>query len=230
MMGTRIKLLVIDDDPAIRRLLKFGLASQDYDVIEATTGSEGLLHLEEKPGLVLLDLDLPDVSGIDLIPRIRAISDVPIIVLSMRNDDNAKVTALDLGASDYVTKPFSLPELAARLRVATRHRLARPQYQPVFEAHDLRVDLVRRVVSVCGAPIHLTRREYDCLRLFIMHAGEVLTHAYLLREVWGERHVDKIDYLRSYIRMLRRKIETDPVRPRIILTEPGVGYRLNALD
>ena len=230
MMGTRIKLLVIDDDPAIRRFLKYGLASQDYDVIEATTGSEGLLHLEEKPGLVLLDLDLPDVNGIDLIPQIHAISDVPIIVLSVRNDDNAKVTALDLGARDYIAKPFSLPELMARLRVATRQRLARPQYQPVFEAHDLRVDLVRRVVSVCGAPIHLTRREYDCLRLFIMHAGEVLTHAYLLREVWGERHVDKIDYLRSYIRMLRRKIETDPVRPRIILTEPGVGYRLNALD
>jgi two-component system KDP operon response regulator KdpE len=230
-MGMRTKLLVIDDEPAIRRFLKTGLTPQGYDVVETATGAEGLARLaQEPPDVVLLDLGLPDADGIDLIRKIRADSDVPVIVLSVRNDDGAKVAALDLGASDYVVKPFSLPELVARLRAAMRHQLARAGHAPVFAVQDLRVDLVRRHVTVRAAAIHLTRREYACLSLFVMHAGRVLTHNYLLRAIWGERHVEKIEYLRTYIRMLRQKIEADPGRPQILITEPGVGYRLNAGD
>ena len=231
MVGSRAKLLVIDDEPAIRRFLRTSLTPHGYEVVEAATGAEGLLRLQEdQPDLVLLDLGLPDVDGIDLLREIRAGSAVPIVVLSVRNDDGAKVTALDLGASDYVTKPFSLPELMARLRAALRHQLSQAGREPVFQAGPLSVDLVQRRVAVAGEPVRLTRREYDCLRLFVMHAGKVLTHTFLLRELWGEQHVDKIEYLRSYMRMLRRKIEADPSQPRLLVTEPGVGYRLNAPD
>jgi len=230
-MAQRIKLLVIDDEPAIRRLLQTSLAPHGYDVVEAATGAEGLRRLEQdRPDMVLLDLGLPDGDGVELIPQIQALSAAPIVVLSVRNDDGAKVAALDLGASDYLAKPFSLPELMARLRTAARHHAARASRESVFEFGDLRVDLARRIVTVRGAPVRLTRREYDCLRLFITHAGKVLTHSYLLREIWGERHVDKIQYLRSYMRMLRLKLERDPNRPTILLTEPGVGYRLNSAD
>jgi two-component system KDP operon response regulator KdpE len=231
LVGSRAKLLVVDDEPAIRRFLRTSLTPHGYEVVEAATGAEGLLRLQEdQPDLVLLDLGLPDIDGIDLLREIRAGSAVPIVVLSVRNDDGAKVTALDLGASDYVTKPFSLPELMARLRAALRHQLSQAGREPVFQAGPLSVDLVQRRVTVEGAPVRLTRREYDCLRLFVMHAGKVLTHTFLLRELWGEQHVDKIEYLRSYMRMLRRKIEADPSRPRLIITEPGVGYRLNTPD
>ncbi|HUA56705.1 MAG TPA: response regulator [Candidatus Sulfotelmatobacter sp.] len=230
-MAERVKLLIIDDEPAIRRLLATSLTPHGYDVVEAESGTEGLRRVaQDKPDMVLLDLGLPDADGVELIPQIRALSDAPIVVLSVRNDDAAKVAALDRGASDYVAKPFSLPELMARLRAAARHQAVRSRQEPVFELHDLRVDLGRRIVTVRGAPVHLTRREYDCLRLFITHAGKVLTHGYLLREIWGERHTNKVQYLRSYMRMLRLKLETDPSRPKIFLTEPGVGYRLNALD
>jgi two-component system KDP operon response regulator KdpE len=227
----RAKVLVIDDELAIRRFLKTSLAPHGYEVIEAATGAEGLRRLTlEQPDLVLLDLGLPDADGLELIPQIRAFSAVPIIVISVRNDDGAKVTALDLGASDYVTKPFSLPELMARLRTAARHQLTQSGREPVFQVNELRVDLVRRLVTVRDAPVHMTRREYDCLRLFVMHAGKVLTHTFLLREIWGEEHVGKIEYLRSYMRMLRQKIEADPSQPQILVTEPGVGYRLSASD
>jgi two-component system, OmpR family, KDP operon response regulator KdpE len=227
----RAKILVIDDELAIRRFLKTSLAPHGYEVIEAATGAEGLRRLTgEQPDLVLLDLGLPDADGIELIRQIRAFGAVPIVVISVRNDDGAKVAALDLGASDYVTKPFSLPELMARLRAAARHQLTQAGREPVFQVNELRVDLVRRLVTLRDAPVHMTRREYDCLRLFVMHAGKVLTHTFLLREIWGAEHVGKIEYLRSYMRMLRQKIEADPSQPQILVTEPGVGYRLSAFD
>ncbi len=230
-MVPRAKLLVIDDESAIRRLLRTGLAPHGYEVTEAASGADGLARLaQDQPDLVLLDFGLPDGDGSVLIPKIRARSAAPIVVLSVRNDDRAKIAALDLGASDYLTKPFSMPELMARLRAAMRHRLAREGREPVFAVGDLRVDLVQRRVTVRGEPVHLTPREYDCLRLLIMHAGKVLTHTHLLREVWGDAHVERIEYLRSYIRMLRRKIENDPAQPRILLTEPAVGYRLEVGD
>jgi two-component system KDP operon response regulator KdpE len=169
---------------------------------------------------------LPDADGLDLIREFRDLSDAPIVVLSVRSDDDAKVRALDLGASDYITKPFSMPELVARLRTAMRHRFMEQGQPPAFQIRQLSIDLVRRLVARAGAPVRLTPKEYDCLRLLVTHAGKVLTHQFMLREIWGQQHADQIQYLRGYIRTLRQKIEDDPGQPRIVLTEPGVGYRL----
>jgi len=230
-MSSQPTILIVDDEPPIRRFLRSSLAAQGYRVVEAETGEAALRQIaDERPDLIVLDLGLPDRDGIELIREIRQTVETPIVVLSVRDDEKGKVQALDLGASDYVTKPFGTEELLARVRAALRHRLLEQGERPVFRLKDLEVDLVRRIVTRRQERIHLTPKEYDLLRLLIMHAGKVLTHRQLLRDIWGPAHVEDSDYLRSYVRMLRSKIEDDPTRPQLILTEPGVGYRLNALD
>ena len=221
-----LHLLIVDDEPAIRRFLRTSLTAQGYQVAEADGGKAALEALHRSPADVLvLDLGLPDLDGFELIRRLReAGSAIPIIVLSSRTDEQGKVRALDLGADDYVTKPFGVDELLARIRAALRHRLMQQGERPVFHSGDLAVDLVRRIVTVRGSEVKLSPREYDLLRLLVAHAGKVLTHKFILREVWGAE--TDVQYLRIYIRALRLKIEADPERPRHILTEQGVGYRL----
>ena len=230
-MSSQPTILIVDDEPPIRRFLRSSLAAQGYRVVEADTGEAALRQIAEtRPDLIVLDLGLPDRDGIELIREIRQSVETPIVVLSVRDDEKGKVQALDLGASDYITKPFGTEELLARVRAALRHRLLEQGERPVFRLKDLEVDLVRRIVTRRQERIHLTPKEYDLLRLLIAHAGKVLTHRQLLREIWGPAHVEDSDYLHSYVRMLRSKIEDDSTRPQLILTEPGVGYRLNALD
>ncbi|TKT77412.1 response regulator [Aquamicrobium sp. LC103] len=228
MSGLPTKILIVDDEPPIRRLLRTSLASQGFQVAEAATGSEALAEIESsEPDLVILDLGLPDMQGSELIRLLRDQgSSLPILVLSSRTDERGKVEALDLGADDYVTKPFGTEELLARIRTALRHRLQRQGEQPVFRSSDLSVDLVRRIVRVRDEEVKLSPKEYDILRTLVAHAGKVLTHRMLLNEVWGGE--TDVQYLRIYIRQLRQKIEADPEQPHLILTETGVGYRLRA--
>ena len=221
-----VTILIVEDDPPIRRLLRTTLGAQDYRTLEAATGQEALAALRHhRPDLVLLDLGLPDIDGQDLIGRIRVGSPVPIVVLSSRGDEAAKVAALDSGADDYVTKPFGADELLARLRAALRHRLQQQGAERSFASGDLSIDLVRRLVKRGPDDIKLSPKEYDILEQLAIHAGKVLTHKHLLREVWRNESVDP-QYLRVYVRQLRQKIEADPATPRHVLTEPGVGYRL----
>jgi two-component system, OmpR family, KDP operon response regulator KdpE len=223
------KILVVDDEPPIRKLLRMGLSSQGYDVLEASDGKSALELLAKKPALVILDLGLPDVDGHDLLRRIRHRQEaLPIIVLSSRGDEAGKVAALDLGADDYVTKPFGMDELFARIRAAMRHQLQEHGQRPLFQVGDLRVDLVRRIVKVGDKEVRLSPKEYDLLRLLVQHAGKVLTHRFLIQELWNEPADPQ--YLRVYVRQLRRKIETFPERPQYVMTELGVGYRLRAPD
>jgi two-component system, OmpR family, KDP operon response regulator KdpE len=231
-MATSVpSVLVVDDEPAIRRLLRNTLSVQDYRVIEAATGGEALEAAQrDKLDLVILDLGLPDVDGMEIIRRLRAESQVPIVVLSSRGDEKGKVTALDLGADDYVTKPFGVDELMARIRAALRHRLQEQGSAPVFRSGDLSVDLVHRRVGLGSRDVHLSPKEYDILRQFVMHAGKVLTHRHLLREVWGGEDSADVQALRVFIRQLRQKLEADPEQPRHIVTEPGVGYRLQVQE
>lgn len=225
MSAHAVRVLVVDDEPAIRRLLKTSLGAQGYEVLEAATGEQALAILRSaKPELVVLDLGLPDMDGKEVIRRIRHDSLVPILVLSIRSDERGKVEALDLGADDFVTKPVGMDELTARIRAALRHRLQQQGEAPVFHSGDLGVDLVRRIVTVKGEEVKLSPKEYDILRLLVMHAGKVLTHRHIMREVWGGD--TDVQYLRIYIRQLRQKIEADPERPQLIATESGVGYRL----
>jgi two-component system KDP operon response regulator KdpE len=221
-----LRVLVVDDEPAIRRFLRAGLSSQGYIVSELEEGLPAVDVARRKGAdLIVLDLGLPDIDGTEVIGRIRAAgSAVPIIVLSSRSDEAAKVDALDLGADDYVTKPFGIDELLARIRTAHRHRLQREGEAPVFRSGDLTVDLVRRIVTVRGSEVKFSPREYAVLRMLVQHAGKVLTHRMILREVWGAD--TDVQYLRIYVRALRQKIEPDPERPVHILTETGVGYRL----
>ena len=220
-------ILIIDDEPPIRRLLRTTLAVQSHRVVEAATAAEGLsLMRHEKPDLIILDLGLPDLDGLEVIRRIRGESPVPIVVLSSREDEKGKVAALDLGADDYLTKPFGVEELMARLRAALRHRLQQQGSRPVFHSGDLSVDLVKRIVSVGGQEVKLSPKEYDILQQLVIHAGKVLTHKHLLREVWGLEAGGDVQYLRVYIRQLRQKLEAEPERPKHILTEAGIGYRL----
>jgi two-component system KDP operon response regulator KdpE len=220
-------VLVIEDEPPIRRLLRSGLAADQYRVIEAADAAEAMRALAaEKPDLVVLDLGLPDKSGLEVIDAIRRASPVPIVVLSVRSDERTKVAALDRGADDYVTKPFSMGELTARLRAALRHAFQTHGEAPVFVSGDLTVDLVRRRVTRGGREVKLSPKEFELLRHLVMHAGKVLTHRQLLREVWGPAQADETQYLRVFIRGLRQKLEADPTRPVHILTELGVGYRL----
>jgi two-component system KDP operon response regulator KdpE len=219
-------ILVVDDEPAIRRFIRNTLAVHGYRVLEADNAASGLTAVRHhKPDLVILDLGLPDRDGLDVIRTLRADSALPIVVLSSRGDEQAKVAALDLGADDYVTKPFGIEELMARLRAALRHRLQQQGAMPVFHSGDLLVDLVHRTVKRQGAEIKLSPKEYDILQQLVVHAGKVLTHRHLLREVWGDEGAD-VQYLRVYMRQLRQKLEAEPERPQHILTEPGVGYRL----
>jgi two-component system KDP operon response regulator KdpE len=226
-MAKALTVLVVDDEPPIRRFLRTSLAASGYRLVEAGD-AEGALRMliAEKPDLVILDLGLPDRSGLELIGEIRATSTVPILVLSARHDERSKVEALDLGADDYVSKPFGMEELMARLRAALRHAFQAQGEQPVFISGDLRVDLVRRHVTRAGQEVKLSPKEFDLLRHLVMHAGKVLTHRHLLREVWGPAQADEVQYLRVFIRGLRHKLEPDPTRPTHILTELGVGYRL----
>ena len=221
-------ILVVDDEPAIRRFLRASLSAEGYQVEEAEDGTGALAALKRHAmDVLVLDLGLPGISGFDVIRELReGGSAIPIIVLSSRTDEGGKVRALDMGADDYVTKPFGMDELLARIRAALRHRLQREGEKPAFRAGGLSVDLVRRIVTVRGQEVKLTRREYDLLRLLIAHAGKVLTHKFILREVWGGE--TDVQYLRIYVRTLRQKLEADPQRPALILTEQGVGYRLRA--
>ena len=223
------KVLVIDDEPPIRKLLRMGLATQGYQILEAPNGKTGLELLSQAPDLVILDLGLPDIQGHELLRMIRGRNQsVPIVVLSSRGDEAGKVQALDLGADDYVTKPFGMDELLARMRAALRHQLQVHGERPIFRAGDLSVDLVRRIVKVHDKEVKLSPKEYELLRLLVQHAGKVLTHKFLLNELWSTP-IDA-QYLRVYVKQLRHKIEPNPERPQFILTETGVGYRLRAPD
>jgi two-component system KDP operon response regulator KdpE len=229
MSAAPLKILVVDDEPPIRKLLRMGLGTQGYDILEAPNGKAALDLLAQEPDLVILDLGLPDIQGLELLRMIRGRNEsVPVVVLSSRGDEAGKVAALDLGADDYVTKPFGMDELLARLRAALRHQLQVHGERPVFRTGDLSVDLVRRIVKVADKEVKLSPKEYDLLRVLVQHAGKVLTHKFLLGELWDE--LTDAQYLRVYVRQLRAKIEADPERPHYILTETGVGYRLRAPD
>jgi two-component system, OmpR family, KDP operon response regulator KdpE len=226
--GVPVTVLVVDDDPPIRRFLKAGLENEGYVLVEAATGQEGITQAATRaPDLVLLDLGLPDIDGLEVLRRIREWSAVPIIVLTARGQEGDKIRALDSGADDYVTKPFAMGELNARMRVALRHRArAGDGDGGVLEAGELQVDLARRRVTISGAEVRLTPIEYRLLATLARHAGRVLTHEHLLREVWGPGYTSQTHYLRVYMAQLRHKLEPDPARPKLLLTEPGVGYRL----
>jgi two-component system KDP operon response regulator KdpE len=229
MSGPPLRVLIVDDEPPIRKLLRMGLGTQGYEVIDAPNGKVALEAMVNKPDLVILDLGLPDMQGMDLLRRIRVQNEgVPILVLSSRGDEAAKVAALDFGADDYVTKPFGMDELLARIRAALRHQLQVHGERPIFRIGDLAVDLVRRVVKVGDKEVKLSPKEYELLRVLVQHAGKVLTHKFLLRELWND--LTDSQYLRVYVRQLRQKIEEDPERPHYILTETGIGYRLRAPD
>lgn len=220
-------VLVVDDEPPIRRFLRTSLTASGYRILEAEDAAGAMRSLSaEKPDLVILDLGLPDRNGLALIPEIRRISTAPILVLSARHDERSKVQALDLGADDYVSKPFGVDELMARLRAALRHAFQAQGELPVFSSGELTVDLVRRHVTRGGQDVKLSPKEFDLLRHLVLHAGKVLTHRQLLREIWGPAQQDEVQYLRVFIRGLRQKLEPDPTRPTHILTELGVGYRL----
>ncbi|HEX9164598.1 MAG TPA: response regulator [Gemmatimonadales bacterium] len=222
-------VLLIEDEPQMRRFLRATLRAHAYHVVEAATGREGLSQAAGRnPDLILLDLGLPDVDGLALTRQLRSFTRAPIIVISARGQERDKVAALDLGADDYLTKPFGVPELLARIRVALRHSAEPPgsDAASVFESGDLRVDLPRRQVLCRNEEIHLTPTEYKLLTTLVRYAGRVITHRQLLQEVWGTNYAEQTHYLRVYMRQLRHKLERDPTRPRLLLTEPGVGYRL----
>lgn len=225
-MANGIKVLVVDDEPQIRRLLNITLEAQGYEVYEAGGGQEGIfLAAKLRPDLIILDLGLPDLDGVEVVRRLREWTKTPVLILSVREGDQDKVGALDAGADDYLTKPFSTDELLARLRVALRHAQPAPDL-PIFTSGDLQVDLTRRLVTVHGEPVKLTPTEYALLRLMIQHAGRVLTHRQILKEVWGPAYIEETHYLRVYFAQLRQKLEANPALPQLLLTEPGVGYRL----
>jgi len=229
MSAAPLRVLVVDDEPPIRKLLRMGLTAQGYQTLEASNGKVALELLGQAPDLIILDLGLPDAQGLDLLRTMRARDEsVPIVVLSSRGDEAGKVQALDLGADDYVTKPFGMDELLARMRAALRHQLQTHGERPVFRLGDLSVDLVRRVVKVGDKDVKLSPKEYDLLRVLVQHAGKVLTHKFLLGELWDD--LTDAQYLRVYVRQLRQKIEADPEQPQYILTETGIGYRLRAPD
>jgi two-component system, OmpR family, KDP operon response regulator KdpE len=222
-------VLLVEDEPQMRRVLKAALTSHGYRLVEAATGGEGIaLATSHNPEVVLLDLGLPDIDGLEVTRRLREFTKVPIIVLSARGREEDKVAALDAGADDYVTKPFGVNELFARVRVALRHAEGREAEEPVLELGALKIDLASREVSREGTLLKLTPIEYRLLTLLARHAGKVLTHRQILKEVWGPAHSDDTHYLRVYMAQLRRKVEGDPSNPQLLLTEPGVGYRLKA--
>src|SRR5580704_7561838 len=227
MSAAQLKILVVDDEAPIRRLLRIGLKTQGFQVLEAPDGKTSLELLLQNPDLIILDLALPDIHGLELLRKIRGRNEsVPIVVLSNHGEENIKIQALDLGANDYITKPFSMDELLARIRAAARRQPHVAADPPVFRTGDLSVDLIHHVVKVADRQVMLSPKEYDLLRILVRHAGKVLTHKFLLAEMWDD--VTEAQYLRVYVRQLRQKIETDPERPQHILTETGIGYRLRA--
>jgi two-component system KDP operon response regulator KdpE len=224
-------VLLIEDEPQMRRFLRAALADPDYRLVEAATAKEGIAQAAGRnPDVILLDLGLPDKDGLQLTRELREWTATPIIVLSARGREQDKVAALDVGADDYLTKPFGVDELLARIRVALRHASHPPgtPTEPVFEAGELRVDLAARRVTRGGTEVHLTPTEYKLLTVLIKHAGKVITHRQLLKEVWGVNYINQAHYVRVYVGQLRQKLEADPARPRLLQTEPGVGYRLRA--
>lgn len=221
------RILVVDDEPQIQRFLKPSLTAAGYEVVEAGTGAEALKAVAtQAPDLVILDLGLPDIDGKEVIASLRGWSDIPIVILSARDRETEKIAALDLGADDYVEKPFGIGELTARIRTALRHHGRRDAIPTVMEVDGLTIDPVKRLVSRAGETVHLTPKEYDLLLLLARHTGRVVTHRTLLTSVWGPAHGDDLHYLRVFIGQLRQKIEQDPTQPRIVRTEPGVGYRM----
>jgi two-component system KDP operon response regulator KdpE len=226
MSENKLHVLVVDDEQSIRRFLRVTLTSQGYTVFESTTGQEALSGaVSSKPDIIILDLGLPDLDGVDVTRLLRQQSQIPIIVLSVRGSESDKVAALDAGADDYLTKPFGTGELLARIRANLR-RSTQPSGDPIFSSGDLNVDLSRRLVTVAGREIQLTPTEYELIRVFVTHAGKVLTHNQLLSKVWGAGYEKEFHMLHVNISNLRHKIEADPTRPQYIITEPGVGYRL----
>ena len=226
-MSTRRRFLLVDDEAAIVRFLKPAVEANDYEMISAGTVAEAVKRIaSETPDIVLLDLGLPDGDGKDVIRRAREWSDVPVIVLSAREREAEKIESLDLGDDDYVNKPFNVGELMARMRTALRHRMQRKAEVPVLRIADLEVDAVRHRVTKAGAELHLTPKEFELLSFLARHAGRVLTHKQILAAVWGPAHTEDTQYLRVYIGQLRQKIEARPDDPRIVLTEPGIGYRI----
>jgi two-component system KDP operon response regulator KdpE len=225
-----LRVLVIDDERAIRRFLRASLTAHGYTVFEAANGQEGLnAVVNNRPDLLILDLGLPDIDGLEVTRQLREWTRVPIIILSVREQETDKIAALDAGADDYLTKPFGVGELMARLRVALRHA-NQSSDQPVFTSGELTVDLARRLVTIANQEVQLTPTEYDLLKLFVTHAGRVITHQQILQQVWGVGYANELHLLRVNISNLRRKIESDLARPSYIITEPGVGYRLRAED
>jgi two-component system, OmpR family, KDP operon response regulator KdpE len=225
-MNSSPRVLVIDDEPQIRRFLDIGLRAEGYEVLLAATGAEGLaLAATQSPDLVILDLGLPDMEGHAVLAELRQWSQLPVLMLSVRNAESEKVSALDQGANDYMTKPFGIQELMARLRALLRNRPGEPEHPPRYDDGHLAVDLARREVSLDGAPLALTRKEYAVLALLLQHAGRVVTQQQLLREVWGPTHTSDSQYLRIVIGKLRQKLGDDPANPRWLKTEPGVGHR-----
>lgn len=226
MTNATVRILIVDDEPPIRKLLRVGLSTQDYTISEAMNAKVAMeLVKTDRPDLIILDLGLPDMPGHDLLAKWRSEGlDLPIVILSSRTDEAGIVKALELGADDYVTKPFGMNELVARIGVALRHRLQSQGEKPVFQTGELSVDLVKRIVKVADKEVKLSPKEYDILRILVQHAGKVLTHRFLLEHVWNG--LTDVQYLRVYVRQLRQKIEKTPDQPQYILTETGVGYRL----
>ena len=224
-------ILLVEDEPQMRRFLRITLQSQGYRLVEAATAQEGLMQATTRcPDVVLLDLGLPDLDGLEVTKRLREWTQTPIIVISAREQEMDKVKSLDAGADDYLTKPFNAGELLARIRVAMRHASRRntDKQEPVFALLNLRVDLSQRQVFVDNNEVHLTPIEYKLLTVLVRHAGKVITHSQLLKEVWGPAHVNEVQYLRVYMTQLRHKLEADPARPRLLMNEPGIGYRFLA--
>ncbi len=222
-----LTILVIDDEPAIRRLLKTTLQAHGYEIIEAENGREGLVSASTRPpDMIILDMNLPDTNGLEVLEKLREWYDRPIMVLSVINSEENIVRALDLGADDYLTKPFGVPELLARLRVCIRHNRAATQPDPIFTTGPLSIDFSAHEVTLNGQIVKLTSTEFNLLKLFTKHAGKVLTHKFILKEIWGPGSGNDIQYLRVYIGHLRQKLEPNPDRPQLFITEPGVGYRL----
>jgi len=230
MTNQTVSILVVDDEPPIRKLLRVGLGSQGYAVSEAPNAKAAIdLMQTERPDLILLDLGLPGMTGLELLGKWRGDGlDVPVVILSSRTDEAGIVSALELGADDYVTKPFGMNELVARIRVALRHKFQQQGEKPVFHTGDLSVDLVKRIVKVEDKEVKLSPKEYDILRMLVQYAGKVLTHQFLMKQIWNDS--TDVQYLRVYVRQLRQKIEKTPDQPRYIITETGVGYRLREVD
>ncbi len=230
-MNEKNKILVIDDEQAVRRFLKTALETQGYSIIESSSGEQGIIEvINAQPDVIILDISLPDLTGHQVTKRIREWSDVPILILSVRDQDADKVQALDAGADDYITKPFSMVELMARIRVALRHANPQQSETPIFETGELKVDLGARIVYLEGEEVQLTPTEYDLLRVLVRYAGKVITHQQLLREVRGIGYQNEIHLLRVHMSNLRHKLEHDATNPRYIMTESGVGYRLKTDD